>query len=91
MYTPGPWHVAPVHYPDRAHPEVYASTRRIARPCTSDAVPSPESDANAQLIAAAPDLLAACEAVLIGWTDHSDLRDQVQAAVAKAHGVTMKV
>lgn len=50
----------------------------------------PETRANAALIAAAPDLLAACKAVLAGDPEGRGLRDQVLeqvvAAIAKAEG-----
>jgi len=48
----------------------------------SAAVASNEDSANARLIAAAPDLLAACRAVLAG-VDMAAI-EQVRAAVAKA-------
>ena len=47
------------------------------------------AQANAHLIAAAPDLLAACEKVLAdGGLDvpHSDLADMLEAAIKKARG-----
>ncbi len=57
-----------------------------------------ESAANARLMAAAPDLLAACEAVLGAYRVHNwrkagvsnalyDAIEQVRAATAKARGV----
>jgi hypothetical protein len=70
-HTPGPWHIEPVWYPERAHPHVYAGTKQIAKPCNSADVPAPESDANAYLIAAAPDLLAICEAIY-AWCGTDD-------------------
>ena len=59
-------------------------------------IPAKEEDANAKLFAAAPDLLAACEAadkfLQDGYPDHevSDaertLREALRAAIAKAGG-----
>jgi hypothetical protein len=45
--------------------------------------------ANARLMAAAPDLLAACEAIVAGWGHHGGVSRAVEmarAAVAKARG-----
>ena len=49
----------------------------------------PENIANANLIAAAPELLAACEAALVGLCDMSTPKmiRQVEEAIAKAKGV----
>ncbi len=91
-YTPGPWHVAP---------ESKAQSPWIV--CDSEGgsiadcePPGPwmsreTADANARLIAAAPDMLAAlknlatteAEELLSGC---SDVRAQVVAAIAKATG-----
>jgi len=48
----------------------------------------PTQEANARLIAAAPDLLAALEAVMDEWREGYGLRceKQVRAAIAKATG-----
>lgn len=89
-HTPGPWHVKPTSYPERAHPQVYAGNKRIAEPCNSQDVPAPESDANAYLIAAAPWLLEACEALIRdsevrpGAYIHARGLDEIRAAIAKA-------
>jgi hypothetical protein len=96
-HTPGPWHVEPVSYPERAHPEVYAGEKRIAKPCNSPAVPAPESDANVRLIAAAPDLLVAArlalhkiEQTLAGQYSRGQALEAtlgpLRAAIAKAKG-----
>lgn len=50
-----------------------------------------EQDADARLIAAAPDLLAACEAVAATtWSKNTAtiIGEQVRAAIAKAKGET---
>lgn len=60
-YTPGPWTTTL---------SVVGTTRgticTMCRPCdrTGRGIPSDEQDANARLIAAAPDLLAACREAL---------------------------
>jgi len=63
-HTPGPWTVRTrlVVEHDRA---VYCGARRIASVPHPDRLePSPENDANARLIAAAPELLEALEKTL---------------------------
>lgn len=45
-----------------------------------------ERKANARLIAAAPDLLAACEAALSDGPEHFAVAKQLQAAIARATG-----
>jgi Ead/Ea22-like protein len=51
--TPGEWHVRGVSYPERAQPEIYADNRKVARINNSKTMPAPESDRNADYIAAA--------------------------------------
>lgn len=55
-HTPGPWQKA----------EPFASVKAPGRPCIADCGSRSDltAQANARLIAAAPDLLAACEAAL---------------------------
>lgn len=45
-----------------------------------------EAEANARLIAAAPDLLAACKLILAGEADDDTILNAVADAVAKAGG-----
>lgn len=78
--TPGPWAaVCP-----RIRWRIMAGEKFVME---TDEV---RNEADAHLIAAAPDLLAACEAVLAGDPDGRGLRDevlrQVVDAVAKAMG-----
>jgi len=61
QYTPGPWHVDGT--PGYEALEVVARGRRVARALYGHGSEDNEADANARLIAAAPDLLAALEAV----------------------------
>lgn len=93
QHTPGPWRAEGCM--------VYAGENRVARTWsgTQDGIPTPTMFADARLIAAAPDLLAALKAAL-EWLraaradepddwDTSDLDDAIRmgrSAVAKAKG-----
>jgi hypothetical protein len=80
-HTKGPWYVAN-DVDVRGGPQEgqeYVSTAR-ARGRTLD-----EARANARLIAAAPDLLTACEEALAG-ADSDGLKKRLAAAIAKIHG-----
>lgn len=91
--TPGPWvlgkqHKSRVEIGSKDH-----SWTDLARVVTimSDGHMSAEGLANARLIAAAPDLLAALEAMIPeGWDDgamdHMPGIKQARAAIAKARG-----
>jgi hypothetical protein len=94
-HTPGPWGIAisisnlgfvEVRDKDGLGKNILAS---VGGNCLSHHAGSPvmpdEALANARLVAAAPDLLAACEAALKGVLD-PDARKQMKAAVAKAKG-----
>jgi hypothetical protein len=92
-HTPGPWHVVPE-----------AQSPWIVGDAEGDSIadcepPGPwmseeEADANARLIAAAPDLLAALEACVDAMTDGGkceikkwlDAFDLARLAIAKAKG-----
>ncbi len=91
--TPGPWATAKVD-------GVYWISHAIT---SADLIVGyaqssrPEADANARLIAAAPDLLAACEAIYANIhpdtaADHSrelaEALDHVVRAISKARGTT---
>ena len=85
-HTPGPWVAEDVGAGDW---EVNSARNdfHIASPSSH----RPNVEANARLIAAAPDLLAAAEDLLL-WANISDesrdapLRDKVRTAIAKARG-----
>ncbi len=102
QHTPGPWHVdGEVHDDDLGH---YVSGLHIEQEYINIAticggIPIHEAEANAALIAAAPDLLAACEAIraackanewielrgdLIGHIIFNDATAKVDAAIAAA-------
>lgn len=93
MHTPGPWHIR--KGPDRyivADPEKVDGG--ISWVTVARAYPdAKEQDANARLIAAAPELLAACEAALryLDYTDpmgveSQEEQDLLDAAIRKARG-----
>ena len=80
--TPGPW---------TAHGcTLYAGPNRIAQTWDAeyDGLPTPEMEANARLIAAAPQLLEALTWALSQISDDLDL-DQ-QEALDSAHGLVMR-
>ena len=83
-HTPGPWHRnirANGHYP-----VVFAG--RNTHVCTASQQTDPaETEANIDLLSAAPELLAACRAALLrDDVADSELGDLLRAAVAKAEG-----
>ena len=94
MHTPGPWTVDPktlaVYAPDR---HGHAAAVRVAE-CGRTLLPAAEIAANAALVAAAPDLLAALQALVgeadLGEIDNEDnarlLLDWARAAIARATG-----
>ena len=94
MHTPGPWTVDPktlaVYAPDR---HGHAAAVLVAD-CDCSWLLANEIRANAALVAAAPDLLAALQALVgeadLGEIDHDDstraLLAQARAAIARATG-----
>ena len=94
-HTPGPWKTESTHVDDPAFKiDVYAQNVPIAykhgtRPtvCTIWQRPEvSECEANAELIAAAPELLAACVKSLaeLDYGDISAAGEPLRAAIAKA-------
>lgn len=90
-HTPGPWR----HDGDPFTPTVFSDKPRangVRGVCEVD--PGDDAVANARLIAAAPDLLAACEALLhLAGCDPREIggveklvRDRARAAIARAKG-----
>jgi hypothetical protein len=81
-HTPGPWRVSNPQSPECAL--VITDDLTIARAYVGDKAPA-TANANAHLIAAAPDLLAALKYLLeLGGDD--DRRIAAEAAIAKAEG-----
>ncbi len=85
-HTPGPWERIPSWPPRIMAPDGVAITDVFT------GRQNHENEANASLIAAAPDLLAACEAAMKLWDRHETIAptqgeaDLVRAAIAKAKG-----
>lgn len=90
-HTPGPWHWDANEIDKRSRPYVRCNVKlpgavgnvAVAK-VTGEGL---EMTANARLIAAAPELLAACELVLSSTVDdEEDYRPVLRAAIAKATG-----
>lgn len=86
--TPGPWRVS--HHP---HDGVFAGSEIVCRCYSSAAIPISQSEANARLIAAAPELLDAAGRVLSVMERGSTITNEfwaafsaLNAAIAKAKG-----
>jgi hypothetical protein len=84
-YTPGPWHTQGC--------TIYAGKNRVAQTWDTwyDGLPTPTMEADAGLIAAAPEMLAALEMALesldaVDVPQEWDCRSKVRAAIAKAKG-----
>ena len=97
-HTPGPWHT---HRDDTAplFPRFYVTCKGIRSIAImtggSDSSLADENEANARLIAAAPELLEALQKLQpILWNDsaicraYADVEKLVEAAIAKAKGTT---
>ena len=87
-HTPGPWdiHVGNLGADARGQQQMVMICSEDMRIATMFSVQ--DRDANARLIAAAPELLEACKAAmrLDYFREHSALALQVQAAIKKAEG-----
>lgn len=82
-HTPGPWHTQGC--------TIYAAGNRIAQTWdTCDDFPTPEMEADAHLIASAPDLLRALEWIVDDWEKITNrtLPDDhfTKVAISKAKG-----
>ena len=87
MHTPGPWAVDPkilaVYAPDR---HGHAAAVRVAE-CGRTLLPADEIRANAALVAAAPDLLAALQLVYANAGESPEwIRSRIAPAIARATG-----
>lgn len=85
-HTPGPWDCVPTSY--HAHDYRLIKPDKTPLPYRAEANDHSEARANARLIAAAPDLLAALEVIAADsrWTSGDPTLLQVRAAIAKAKG-----
>ena len=87
-HTPGPWHIGVRTY--HAGRDVYGPKGEPVAVADDAITATPEAEANARLIAAAPELLAALQAIM----DDPDAVDHIlhldavaaDAAIAKATG-----
>lgn len=96
QHTPGPWSADSRGGGVIKGSKIYeyargANTRQLALACLHDDLGPEERDANVCLIAAAPELLAACEEAVdfyntIGSPHTDGLRERARAALAKARG-----
>ena len=86
-HTPGPWGPISEEYGNCERDIEYPDDRDHCLAVVQCGDPD-ELLANARLIAAAPELLAALEHVLDRATMPGFLRDKVKAAIAKATGAT---
>jgi hypothetical protein len=92
-HTPGPWSVVRGYL---ISSNVDADECVLDRPTTNDGIyvaqaKGPDAEANARLMAAAPDLLAALEDLLsatreVGYVHYAPYRRAAEAAIAKALG-----
>lgn len=93
-HTPGPWTMHP-RFDDGAEvralaPVAWCGVASTHGASSSQVIDAAEARANARLIAAAPDLLEACERLLrwAGWPHAEKDIELARAAIAKAKGVT---
>lgn len=87
-FTPGPWgRIIADGYTVR-HPQIYSDTGPVANATWLGDGRLDELNANAQLIAAAPELLAALEALLDyeNGIQKAQAEQMARAAIAKAGG-----
>lgn len=93
-HTPGPWQVAEPH---KGYVQVIGNidgdanddgSLRVIYTHVCDVIDNDDETANAHLIAAAPDLLAALESVIGEWREGYGLNcvEQVRSAIHKAKG-----
>lgn len=91
-HTPGPWKIAHERSDDEEVSPWGCVEVADKRWITIEGRSGDEALANAQLISAAPELLAACEEVLEQCSHDfhfNELYEQAQAAIAKAEGGEM--
>ncbi|MBA1446510.1 MAG: hypothetical protein M3H12_20010 [Chromatiales bacterium] len=81
QYTLPPWEVA--KWGDGSSPE---GCSNVTSPSTEVCIAQDIRDADAHLIAAAPDLYAACQAMVDYYDDDNTVLDLVREAIEKAEG-----
>lgn len=95
-HTPGPWEIYDEEFDDRRgyqEPKIIAngSDSALVHEICTIRIGLKETPANARLIAAAPDLLAACQLALDTMSDYrnntpADVQQFIRAAISKAEG-----
>lgn len=93
-HTAGPWYIVQEEFGERRRLVGNIPVVRMSGPCDAAVISlgcqRQELEANAALIAAAPDLLAALEAIQQQWANtggvSGDAISQARAAIAKAKG-----
>lgn len=88
QHTSGPWSTAEWPSREKDYIRIFAGTTYVGSVGNSDDQ-FERTEANARLIAAAPDLLAACEAVISAGESENlptTVYDAVESAIAKANG-----
>lgn len=84
QHTQGPWKTAPAK---TLISRIYAKDLEVAIASYNDNINIETRNANARLIAAAPDLLQACEdCLLLESIADSELGDMLRAVIKKAKG-----
>ena len=93
-HTPGPWTMHP-RFDDGAEvrallaPVAWCGVATTVGSSGDQSIDAAEARANARLIAAAPDLLEACERLLNGGWPHAEKDIELAcSAIAKAKGAT---
>jgi hypothetical protein len=85
-HTPGPWHIGV----RTAHSkrDVYGERGELVALADAVFTDLATAQANARLIAAAPDLLSQCETVLAAWRGIGPVidADKLESAIARAKG-----
>lgn len=93
-HTPAPWHINPTN-DSRTKYRIYANPQGLSLICNAEgAMPTETNEANARLIAAAPELLAALECLTFTVDGLVSDKGQIvkdalniaRAAIAKAKG-----
>ena len=88
-HTPGPWHIGVRTF--HAGRDVYVPKGEPVAVADDAITATPEAEANARLIAAAPDMLAALRELVVNNMGHPKgitvpQLDKARAAIAKATG-----
>jgi hypothetical protein len=90
-HTPGPWMLGE-NTPSELDQPIYANgTEGCVGICVVDLDEADEADANARLIAAAPDLLAACKKIVATHDIRDEHANEYEAGYTEGLGVASKI